>query len=115
VRALAPCIRSGNNGVRIPAINALINAVKGSHDDSAYNAAMDVLAAPLESMAMIGGMEVRMMAVVALERIGVDASEVTVKAKALGMLKAYASKREWEPEAKQRADQAAAAVQSSMG
>ena len=115
VNALAPCVRSGNNGVRIPAINALIHAVKGSHDEAAYNAALDVLTAPLDSNAMIGGLEVRMMAVVALERIGLDASETAVKAKALGMLKAYGGKPIWEPEAKRRAEQAAAAVQESMG
>jgi hypothetical protein len=59
-------------------------------------------------------MEVRMMAVVAVERIGVDASTTATKARALGMLRSYAGKSIWEPEAKRRAEQAATAVQNSM-
>ena len=44
----------------------------------AYSAAIDVLVPPLQSGAMIGGMEVRMMAVAAMEKIGVEASEVRI-------------------------------------
>jgi hypothetical protein len=114
VRALGEPVRSGNNGVRIPAINALVNAVRGSHNEAAYLAALDLLIAPLDSNAMIGGMEVRMMAVVAVERIGVESSETAAKAKAMGILQSYAGKGSWEPEAKRRAEEAVAAIQNSM-
>jgi hypothetical protein len=91
------------NGVRIPAINAVVLAVQGSTDPSAYQAALDVLVSPLESDAMIGGMEVRMVAIGAVERIGRGTSNVAVKAKAMGLLQAYAARTGWEPEAKVRA------------
>ena len=107
-------VRSGNNGVRIPAINAVIHAVEHASDDRAANAALDMLTAPLDSMAMIGGMEVRLMAVVAVERIGVNAIDVATKAKAMGMMQLYAGKSLWEPEAKKRAAEAAARIQASM-
>lgn len=114
VHALGAPVRSGNNGVRIPAINAILRAVEGSRIDAARQAALDLLAAPLESDAMIGGLEVRMMALGALERIGVTASEIGTKAKAIGMLQSYASKGGWEPEAKRRAQRGASSVQASM-
>jgi hypothetical protein len=114
VRTLGEPVRSGNNGVRIPAINAIVNAVRGSHNEAAYLAALDVLTAPLESNAMIGGMEVRMMAVVAVERIGVESSETAAKAKAMGILASYAGKGGWEPEAKRRAEEAVASIENSM-
>ncbi len=78
------------------------------------NAAIELMQAPLDSMALIGGMEVRLMAVVELERLGVDAPEVATKAKALGMLQSSANKDSWEPEARARATEAAARVQNSM-
>jgi len=114
VHALGEPVRSGNNGVRIPAINGIVNAVKGSHNQGAYLAALDVLTAPLDSSAMIGGMEVRMMAVMAVERIGVESSETAAKAKAMGVLQSYAGKGSWEPEAKRRAEEAVAAIRGSM-
>jgi hypothetical protein len=114
LHALGEPVRSGNNGVRIPAINAVVNTVRGSHNEAAYLAALDLLQAPLESSAMIGGVEVRMMAVVAVERIGVESSETAAKAKAMGILQSYAGKDSWEPEAKHRAEQAVAAIQNSM-
>ncbi|HEV2960243.1 MAG TPA: hypothetical protein VG649_00340 [Candidatus Angelobacter sp.] len=75
---------------------------------------MDLLVAPLDSNALIGGMEVRMMAVAAVECIGVECSETTTKVKAMGLLQSYTGKSTWEPEAKRRAEQAVAAIQSSM-
>jgi hypothetical protein len=75
---------------------------------------LDLLVAPLDSNALIGGMEVRMMAVAAVERIGVECSETTAKAKAMGLLQSYVGKSTWESEAKRRAEQAVAAIQSSM-
>src|SRR5262249_39279443 len=114
VRALGEPVRSGNNGVRIPAIYAVVNAVRGSHNEAAYLAALDVLSATLESNSMTGGMEVRMMAVVAVERIGVESTETGAKAKAMGILQSYAGKGGWEPEAKRRAEEAVAAIQNSM-
>jgi hypothetical protein len=114
LHALGDPVRSGNNGVRIPAINAIVNAVKGSHNEAAYLAALDLLMSPLDSNAAIGGMEVRMMAVVAVERIGVESSETAAKAKAMGILQSYVGKSGWEPEAKRRAEEAVAAIQNSM-
>lgn len=106
--------RSINNGVRIPAINAILRAVERCGSDRAYNEALDILVAPLGSAAAIGGMEVRLMAVVAVERIGVEASETGTKAKALGIMQAYATRSGWEPEARRRALEAATRIQSSI-
>lgn len=111
---LAPAVKSGNNGVRIPAINAVMRAVTGSRDARAYQAALDLLVAPLDSNAAIGGMEVRMMAVVAVERIGLGAADVGTKAKAMGLLQSYASRSGWEPEAKRRAQEASTVIQNSL-
>jgi hypothetical protein len=115
VAALEPPTNSGNNGVRIPAINALVRAVVGRNDSAASEAAMDLLAkGPLESAAVTGGMEVRMMALAALEKIGVDATSVQSKAKAMGLLQSYASRGGWEPEAKKRAQEAADRVKATI-
>jgi hypothetical protein len=112
VRALAEPVRSGNNGVRIPAINALVRAVEGKGHAPSHQAAIDLLVSPLDSNAAIGGMEVRMMAIAALERIGRDASDVVTKAKAMGLLQAYAARSGWEPEAKKRAQDGAARIEA---
>lgn len=114
VKLLGEPLRSGNNGVRIPALNAIVRTVEHTHNDRAYSAALDELAAPLNSEALIGGMEVRMMAVVAVERIGMEATEVGTKAKAMGMMQSYANNGGWEPEAKKRASQAVLRIQNSM-
>ena len=55
-----------------------------------------------------------MMAVAALEKIGVDAADVAAKAKAMGLLQAYAARGGWEQEAKRRAQDAAAKVQATL-
>ena len=115
VQALSAPVGSGNNGVRIPAINAIVRVLENSINDAAFSAALDLLVAPLESSAMIGGIEVRMMAVAAAEKIGVKAPQAKTKAKAMGLLQSYAAKNEWESEARIRAQQAAARVQASMG
>jgi hypothetical protein len=114
VRELGAPVQSGNNGVRIPAINAIVRAVKDSHDDAACNAALDLLAAPLNSSALIGGIEVRMMAVAAVEKVGLEASDAGTKARAVGLLRSCATKGGWEPEAKKRAEEAASNVQDSI-
>ena len=115
VTALGPPVQSGNNGVRIPAINALVRAVVGREDATASEAAMDLLVAgPLQSSAAIGGMEVRMMAVAAMEKIGVDVASVKAKAKAMGLLQSYATRGGWEPEAKKRAQDAAERVKATI-
>jgi hypothetical protein len=114
VRALDPAIKSGTNGVRIPAINALARAVEGSSDPGAYDAAIAALVAPLDSSSAIGGMEVRMMAVAAMEKIGRDATQIGTKAKAMGLVQAYASRGNWEPEARRRAQEAASRIEASM-
>ena len=114
VAALAEPVRSGNNGVRIPAINALVGAVVGRSNVAASQAAMDLLEAPLKSSAAIGGMEVRVMAVVAMERIGRDVNDVAAKAKAMGMLRVFSGNGGWELEARRRAQEAADAVQATI-
>jgi len=107
-------VRSANNGVRIPAINAIMRAVEHGSTDRTYSQALDLLVAPLGSAAAIGGMEVRMMAVVAVERIGVKASDVPTKSRAMGLLQSYADKGNWEPEAKRRAQEASSRIQDSI-
>ena len=114
VRALTPLVKSGVNGVRMPAINALVRAVEGREDVAASEAAVDLLTEPLKSNAAIGGMEVRMMAVVAMEKIGLDVDDVGAKAKAMGLLQTYATKDGWEPEAQKRAKEAATRIQASL-
>ena len=114
VTALGPPVKSGNNGVRIPAINALVRAVVGRDDPTASESAIDLLLEPLASGAAIGGMEVRMMAVAAMEKIGADVASVKVKAKAMGLLESYATRGGWEPEAKKRAKEGAARVQATI-
>jgi hypothetical protein len=114
VRALAPAVGSGNNGVRIPAIHALVGAVRHGGGDRACEAALDALAGPLDSSAAIGGMEVRMMAVAAVERIGIHAEGVGTKARAMGLLQACAADDGWEPEARARATAGAAAIQARI-
>ena len=114
VRALAPAVASGNNGVRIPAVNALVRAVRHGGDDRACEAALDALGGPLDSASVVGGMEVRMMAVAATEKIGIHATGVGTKARAMGLLQAYAAKDSWEPEARRRARDAAMAIQSRI-
>lgn len=114
VNALGPAVKSSNNSVRIPAINGLIRAVSGRHNNRADQAAIDLLVGPLESNAAIGGLEVRMMAIVAMERVGLDASDIGTKAKAMGLLQSYVARSGWEPEARKRAQDAATAIQNSM-
>lgn len=114
VQLLGDSVRSGNNGIRIPAINAVTHIAISSRDDRVFNTTLDLLQGPLDSMAMIGGMEVRMMAVVEVERLGVYAPEIGTKAKAMGMLQASANNSQWEPEARHRAAEGAAQVQNSM-
>ena len=114
LQVLSGPVRSSTNGVRMPAINAIVRSVLGSNDDRAYNTALELLQDPLNSNAAIGGMEVRMMAVVAVERIGVEAAQVATKAKAMGMMQSYAGKGSWEPQAQARAQQAAASIKASI-
>jgi hypothetical protein len=114
VRALAPAVASGNNGVRIPAVNAVVRAVRHGGDDRACEAALDAMIGPLDAAAVIGGMEVRMMAVAAVEKVGIHATGVGTKARAMGLLQAYAAKDSWEPEARRRARDAAMAIQSRL-
>lgn len=114
LKALSEPVKSGNNGVRIPAINAIVKAAARSNSDAARNAALDLLVDPLDSQAIIGGMEVRMLSVVAVEKIGTDASESATKGKAMGLMLSYAGKDSWEPEARKRAAEAAAQIKASM-
>jgi hypothetical protein len=65
-------------------------------------------------MAMIGGMEVRMMAVAAVERIGMEATGTAVKAKAMGLMRSYAGKSGWETEARNRASLAATVIERTL-
>jgi hypothetical protein len=114
VQLLSEPLRSGNNGVRMPAMNAVAHVALASNSDQVISAAIEMLQSPLDSMAAIGGMEVRMMAVAELERLGVAATDEATKAKALGMLQASANNSGWEPEARSRATEAAARIQATM-
>ncbi len=114
VGLLGEPIRSGNNGVRIPAINAVAHIALAANDPRAYNAVLDLLQAPLQSNAMIGGMEVRTMAVVEVEKIGVASKDEAVKTKAMQMEQAYATDNQWEPESRHRAAEGAARIQSTI-
>jgi len=113
VQLLGEPVRSGNNGIRIPAINAVAHVALLSKDDHVFNAAIDVMQEPLHSMALIGGMEVRMMAVVEVERLGMSAPDIASKAKAMGLLQSCANNDLWEPEARSQAAEAAARIQNS--
>jgi hypothetical protein len=77
---------SGNNGARMPAIYAVWNAVQGCSVDRVYSLALDVLRKPIESKSLIGGMEVRFMAIEAIERIGVETKTLEIKEKAIRLL-----------------------------
>ena len=114
IQLLGEPVRSGNNGVRIPAINAVAHVALLSNDDHVINAALDAMQPPLESAAVIGGMEVRMMAVAEVEKLGAAASDSATKAKAMGMLQSDANNTQWEPEARSRAAEAATRIQSTM-
>ena len=46
--------------------------------------------------------------------MGLQAADVTTKAKAMGLLQAYAAKSGWEPEARARAQQGSATIQNSL-
>jgi len=114
LKALNDPVRSGNNGVRIPAINAILSAAILSNDEGPLNEALDLLGAPLESASLIGGMEVRMMAMNAVERIGMVASGTGTKAKAMGCLQSYSNKGTWEPESRRYAAAAAKNIENSL-
>ncbi len=107
-------VRSANNGVRIPAINSVAHIALASNDDTVINAALELMQPPLQSSALIGGMEVRLMAVVEVERLGLAAHETALKTKASQILQAYASNSQWEPEAQTRAANGAARIQSTL-
>ena len=62
-----------------PAINAVAHIALASNDPRVYNAVLDSLQAPLQSNAMIGGMEVRTMAVAEVEKIGVASTDAADK------------------------------------
>jgi hypothetical protein len=115
VALLSEPLDSSNNAVRMPAINATVNAIVGSDSPAAAERAIAVLSAsPLASGSAIGGMEVRMLAIHAIERIGLDSADQKVKTQAMVALEAAATRGGWEPEAKQRAKDAATKIQSSM-
>ena len=111
---LVDSVRSGDDGNHIPAINAVAHIAIWSRDDRVFNTTLDLPQAPLDSMAMIGGMEVRMMVMVEVERLGVYAPEIGTKAKAMGMFQASANNSRVEPEARHRTAEGAAQVQNSM-
>ena len=87
--------------------------MEGRGHTPSHQVAIDLLVSPLDSNAAIGGMEIRMLAVVALERLDRDASDVGTKAKAMGLLQAYAARSGWEPEARKRAEEAAWRIEAS--
>jgi hypothetical protein len=115
VGLLSEPAQSGNNAVRMPAINAMVNAVVGSDVSAAAERAIDVLlSGPMASTSPIGGMEVRMMAIHAIEKIGLDSTDPRVKTKAMVALETAAGRGSFEPEAKERAKEAAGRIQNSQ-
>ncbi|HSF18433.1 MAG TPA: hypothetical protein VLK65_23090 [Vicinamibacteria bacterium] len=100
---------SGNNGARMPAINAVWCTVSGSNFDRAYSVALDVLAKPISSRALIGGMEVRFMAIEAIERVGIEAKPHEIKEKAIRLLSDVPDTD------KERARQATTRIYETMG
>ena len=98
----------------MPAINAIVRAVEGSQDVSTYDAALDQLVQPLGSDAQIGGMEVRLMALAAVQRIGLDATAVAIKEKAVKVAQSYALGGTWEDEARDLASDAAASIRATI-
>ena len=114
LQLLSEPVRSGNNGVRIPAINAVAHVALASNDDRVVSAAIESMQPPLDSTAMIGGMEVRLMAVVEVEKLGLKTNDVAIKTKAIEMLQSCARNNLWEPEAQRRAADAATRIQTSM-
>lgn len=114
VALLAGPVRSVTNGVRMPAINALVRSVEKSGDAAAYDAALDHLGEPLKSMAATGGMEVRLMALAAVECIGMDAAAIEVKSRALGIAQSFATDRGGEDESRARAKEAATAIRATI-
>jgi hypothetical protein len=55
-----------------------------------------------------------MMAIAAIEKVGLGTADVGAKAKAMGLLQASASRTAWEPETRARAQDAAAKIQASV-
>ena len=114
VMLLAAPVRSATNGVRMPAINAIVRAVEGSQDVRTHDAALDQLVQPLGSDAQIGGMEVRLMALAAVHRIGLDATAVAIKERAVKVAQSHALGGTWEDEARDLASDAAAAIRATI-
>ena len=114
VGLLREALNSGNNGARMPAINSITHAVVGANNERASARAVEFLALPLDSEALIGGMEVKMMAIRAIERIAIDAAEESTKMKAMNMLQAFSGKFSTETEARARAASAITKIVDSM-
>jgi hypothetical protein len=121
--ALHEPLQAGQVPIRDVAIDAVNSIVRPGSSTDLVMAALQALAepvksgnntAPMDSEAAIGGIEVRMMAVAAVEEIGTNATEAGTKAKAMGLLQSYANKNSWEPEAKKRAADAASRIQTSI-
>jgi hypothetical protein len=68
----------------------------------------------LGSDAQIGGMEVRLMALAAVHRIGLDATAVAIKERAVKVAQSYALGGTWEDEARDLASDAAAAIRDTI-
>ncbi len=84
---LSEPIDSGNNGVRMPAVHAILRVVEGTGIEAAYSRALDLLKHPIDSRSLIGGLEIRFMTIEAVERIAVEAETREVKRKAMELLR----------------------------
>ncbi len=84
---LSEPVNSGNNGVRMPAINAILRVVEGTGIEAGYSRALDLLKYPINSRSLIGGLEIRFLAIEAVERIGVEAETRGTKRKAMELLR----------------------------
>jgi hypothetical protein len=113
VTALSEPINSGNNAVRMPAIFSLVRIAGDCRYEDVCSQAINLLLRPMASQAAAGGIEVRMLAVAAMERIAVNSGSAATKGQAMGLLQSESGRR-WEPEAVRRAQAAVAAIKASM-
>lgn len=111
--ALGEPVKSSNNGVRMPAINAVVNAVVKANNAAASDKAISLLQAPLESESPIGGMELRMYTIHAIEKIAIDSVDISVKTRAIVLLGTESNKNSFESKTKERVLAAVANIQKS--
>lgn len=112
VNALGKPTGSGNNAVRMPAMMSLVRIVGNCTLEAACVRATELLLEPLKSQGLAGSMEVRMLAVVAMEQIAMNSASAVTKGTVIGLLQSESSKSHWEPAAKARVDLAISTIKA---